>query len=173
MTILLFIVSVISMTLIVPNNHLNHRLTYKSGPKFINSSVNDNSRINDYFNFPDEFTFLSNNDESLCLVGNNQIEVCKKSNYSMVWKVENIKRHVRIRNANGDCLTLGEYNKPYDTYELIMQECKGDSNDQVFILSQDHGDVLGSEVNQGNANTFDHREKNKIINKGYEFSDKN
>jgi hypothetical protein len=172
-TVLSLISAINALTLIVPKNHLNHRLTYEKGIKFINSSVNDSTRINDYFNLPDEFTFLTNNDESVCKTPSGKIERCPKSLDAIVWKVDNIKRQVRFRDALGDCLTVGKHDRAYDTYEAFTKECEEDNEDQIFILSQDHGDAFSSEINQKNSNFKTDDEKKKYLAKELPFSDKN
>lgn len=169
-SLIIFFNKLKALSLIVPMEHLNHRLTYKNGIKVINSSVNDATRVDDYFNFPDEFTFLTNNDESVCKTNTNGIQKCPKSLDSIVWKIDNVKRFVRFRNAEGGCLTLANHNRGYDTYEVIVKECDTKDNNQVFILSNDHGN-FNADVNQFNAGKKTDDEKEKIKENDFKYSD--
>lgn len=150
------------LSLIVPMNHLNHRLTYNNGIKFINSSVNDVTRVDDYFNFPDQYTFLSNQDKSLCKKDGGEIFICPKSDSSVVWKIDTEKRFARFRDAEGNCLTLGKHDKAFDTYEAMLKECVKDDQNQIFHISLDHGDAFNDIGNQNNAYKMTDDERIKI-----------
>lgn len=162
--LLLFVIGSYSETVIAPKRHLNHRLTYIDGPKIINSSVHENTRIDDYFTFPDEFTYLTNSDISLCVKPNNDLYTCPKSSKSTAWKIDNVRREVRFRDAYGDCLTVGKYDVADDSYTVELKDCSTTDDDQIFILFKDHGKGFASEINSENVQSASEDEKKDFRN---------
>lgn len=162
---LLFSISIVfAHTIIVPKRHLNHRLTYTDGPKIINSSIYENTRIDDYFNFADEYTYLTNSDVSLCAKVNNDLYTCPKSSKSTAWKIDSIKNEVRFRNAYGDCLTVGKHDTDNDSYGVELKDCSKVDEDQIFILFKDHGKGSMAEINSENIHLANEDEKNRFKN---------
>ena len=151
-------------TVIAPKRHLNHRLTYIDGPKIINSSVHENTRIDDYFILADEFTYLTNNDTSLCVKPNNDLYTCPKSSKSTAWKIDNVRREVRFKDAYGDCLTVGSYDVADDSYRVELKDCNDVDEDQIFILFKDHGKGFASEITNQNINSAQEEDKKKFRN---------
>jgi hypothetical protein len=161
---LMFLIYISTETVIAPKRHLNHRLTYVDGPKIINSSVHENTRIDDYFIFADEFTYLTNSDLSLCVKPNNELYTCPKSTKSTAWKIDNVRREARFRDAYGDCLTVGKYDVANDSYTVELKDCSEADEDQVFILFKDHGKGFASEITSENINSVDEAEKRDFRN---------
>lgn len=170
MVLFLFFTAVLCSTLIIPKAHLNHRLAYyKDEPRFINSSVNENTRVDDYFDFPDSFSYLSNSEHSLCRKSNNKLHVCLKSINSMAFKLEDKRREVKFRDPYGDCLTVGMHNLKDDSYSVELKECSETNPNQVFILFNDHGDVNTLEITRKNINSVSEDEKNEFRTRNIKF----
>ncbi|ELA42488.1 uncharacterized protein VICG_00587 [Vittaforma corneae ATCC 50505] len=170
MALFLFFITALCSTLIIPKAHLNHRLSYhKNGAKFINSSVNENTRVDDYFDFPDSFSYLSSSEYSLCRNSNNKLYICPKSIKSMAWKLEDIRREVRFRDPYGDCLTVGMHNLKDDSYNVELKECSEKNQNQIFILFSDHGNIKTSEITRKNINSVPENEKNDFRMKNIKF----
>lgn len=156
--------TVLAETIISPKRHLNHRLTYIDGPKIINSSVHENTRVDDYFTFPDEFTYLTNSETSLCVKPNNDLYTCPKSTKSTAWKIDNLRQEVRFRDAYGDCITVGKYDVGDDSYTVELKDCSVTDEDQIFILFKDHGKGFASEITAENIFSANKDEKNDFRN---------
>lgn len=78
-SIFIFVNSITALALIIPKNHLNNRLSYSNGPKIINSSLNEETLKKNYFNLPDEFTYLVNGGNALCSKNGVDLIACSKS----------------------------------------------------------------------------------------------
>ncbi|KAM0681228.1 hypothetical protein GINT2_000426 [Glugoides intestinalis] len=133
---LLFIVSAVCTTLIVPLTQLNHRLTLHDTPKIINSALKGSNISIDYFNFPAVVTYITSSDKSICY-RNGQFYTCPKSTKAKVWKLEDVEREVRFRDSHGNCLTLGKYNSQDDSFDVDLLECLYSNKKQIFILFKD------------------------------------
>lgn len=166
---MLFITAVFCNTLIIPKNHLNHRFTYSDGPKMINSSVNENTRIDDYFSFSDQLTYLKNSESSLCLRNNSELYVCPFSEKSLVWKIQDLRREVKFKNAYGECITVIKHNLRDDSYDVGIKTCSDNNNDQIFILSKEHGNGIFPVINGKNLKDITETEKEAFKDKYFMY----
>lgn len=170
MKLLLFHGVAICSTLIIPKLHLNHRLSYRNGPVIINSSANEETRVDDYFKFAEDFTYLSNSESSLCAQSNETLYVCPRSIKSMVWKIENLRREVKFRDPYGECITVGKYDLTNDSYGIEMKECNESNDNQIFILFGDHGYNGVAEISKKNAHWVSEEEKDHFRKESLRFN---
>lgn len=166
---MIFIPVVSCITLIVPKNHLNHRLTYSDGPKIINSSVNEATRVDDYFFLSDHLTYLKNSENSLCLKNNTELYVCPVSEKSVVWKIQDQRREVKFKDAYGECITVGKHNIRDDSYDVEIKTCSDNNDDQIFILSKEHGNGIFPVINGKNVNDISESEKELFKGKHFKY----
>lgn len=167
--ILILFATVFGATLIVPKLHLNHRLSYTNAPIIVNSSVNENTRPDDYFDLPDEFTYLTNSAFSLCTKGANQLYLCPGSSKAAVWKIEDLRREARFRDPYGNCITVGPHNLKDDRYEVILKECGDNDDTQTFIMYNDHGNNITSEISEKNIRTASEEEKTDFKQRYFKY----
>ena len=149
-----------ALTLVIPRSKPNHRLTFRGGPRIINSAVNEDTRHMDYFNFKEQLTNLSNSTHSLCSYGNGIIE-CRSRSSDTPWRVVDEYREVRFKTALGDCLTVGACDGDREC-KLQVEPCDAQNGDQVFILHQDHGLGRVPEINQRNVAYLSPEQKQEI-----------
>jgi len=164
----LLFATALGATLIVPKLHLNHRLSYTDAPIIVNSSVNENTRPDDYFDLPDEFTYLTNTALSLCSKGT-QLYLCPGSIKSAPWKLEDIRREARFRDPYGNCLTVGPHNLKDDSYGVILKECAEDDEGQIFIMHNDHGSNITSEISFKNVRAVTEEEKTDFKQRNFKY----
>lgn len=138
-----YILRTTAQTIIIPAKHLNHRMTFSDGPLIINSSVNENTRINDYFTMDDQITYLLNNNTVLChSKSGDELSTCNRSSSNRVpWKIKDSVRKVQFENEAGNCLTAGEYTTSNDTFKAVEMPCDKNNPEQWFILNSDHGQL--------------------------------
>lgn len=136
----LHMASVLAVTLVIPKNYPNHRLTYTNGPRIINSALNENTRMEDYFAIPDQITNLPNRAKTMCAFAGRGIYSCSRhDSREILFAVKDSVREVRFEDINGNCLTAGPYDEFDDSYEVILTPCKSTNSMQIFILNRDHG----------------------------------
>lgn len=169
----LFMVGIKALTIVVPKAHKNHRLTFRSGPRIINSSVNENTRVDDYFKINEDFTHLTNvnGNDTLCQREDKELYACNKSPESIMFKIQDVTREVQFKDANGDCLTVGKYKRMDDSYEVVLEQCDADNINQIFILNKDHGPVSFSTIDRTNVTSVTENEVEEFRNKDRMFSD--
>lgn len=171
MNIFIILTAIHCLSLIIPKTHINHRLTYKNGPEIINSAITDNERGKDYFELPDEYTYLNNSDSSMCYKESLGLYTCPKSIGSKVWKFDYIYRETRFRDPYGMCLTVDIHHKDDDSYSLNLKECKEEDENQIFILSKEHGNIR-SKVTGKSIISLSKEEKEDFENRNRKFKSK-
>ncbi len=139
----------IRTTLIVPKMKKNYRLTYYPYPHFIDSAVNDDTKMQDYFEIQETITNLSNDGISLCNVNSFDafFELCSKTDFGLKeWKIIDTYREAKFKDEENNCLTM-LYNKIKNTHDLILSPCDENSENQIFIITADHGDKTKPNIN--------------------------
>lgn len=121
MHLILFLYKIQALTLIIPKNHLNHRLSYANGLTIVNSAVHEQERAHDYFNLPEEFTYLEKEGKVLCLGSNEVLNLCQRSENPVMWKIINVSREVRFKSAYNNCLTVGKYSVSNDSFSVVSK----------------------------------------------------
>lgn len=169
MIFILLFTMVFAATLVVPKLYLNHRLSYTDVPIIINSSANDSTRPSDYFNLPDEYTYLSNSSNSLCTKGTNSLYLCPASIRSAPWKLEDLRREVRFRDPYGKCITVGSHKLDDDSYSVSLEVCSEVDDAQVFILYNDHGNNVPSNISSANVMAVSNEEKDEFKQKYFKY----
>ena len=139
-TILVTLIS--SRTIIVPKTLKTHRLTLNSKdgtPILINSAINNDTLKKDKFKIPVDYTFISDNDHSVCYKkGEDGLTACKNEGRRQPWRILDETRHVRFTNVEHKCLTVGEKMED-DKYSVVLKTCDAANEDQVFIVNKEHG----------------------------------
>lgn len=162
-------------TLIVPKSKKNYRLTYYPYPHFINSAVNDDTRPRDYFAIEETITQLTNNDSILCnsIDSESYFELCSKFDKGFkTWKILDTYREARFKDEDNNCLTIN-YNKKNDIYDLYLTVCNKQNENQIFILTADHGDKSIININAENVMKLSLEDKKQFTIKNTPFNVEN
>lgn len=147
MMLLLFLTSILCLTVIVPYKNADYRLTYdiNDEPRVILSSINEDTISNDLFSIGWQSTRLQQNGVALCKGNGNKLELCdKEQDNPLVFKVDDMARTVRFKGENNKCLTVEE-SFPVghkNDYAVEFIPCDQENENQWFVLNVKHGEAL-------------------------------